>query len=96
MCKPVELSQPSPFFLGLHLVTSEFLLPAHRHPFLAILCPAACGSGGSRYGRGLCPGAYGSVHSAALLVERVLDYRFLALVRDPTGFNVPNLRTYKA
>ena len=96
MCKPAEFSQPPPFFLGLHLVTGELLLPDHRPSFFSILRPAARGSGGGRYGWGLHPGAHGCAESAPFLAaECILDYRLLPLVRDPTGFDVPNLGTYE-
>jgi len=95
--EPVELSQPPPFLLGLHLVASEFLLPDYRHPIFAVLCAAARGRGAGRYCRSLDPGAHGSVRSAAFLAtDCVLDQGLLALVRNPTGLDVPNFRTYKA
>ena len=95
--KPVEFSQPPPFFLGLHLVTSQLLLPDYWHPIFAVLCTTACGGGGGGYDRSLDPGAHGGVRPATFLAtECVLDQGLLTLVCDPSGFNVPNLRTCEA
>lgn len=95
--KPVKLSQPPSFLLGLHLVASQFLLPNHWHAVFPVLCTAACGSCARRSSRRLQPGTDGCVPAAAFLVaECFLDHGLLALVRDPTTFDVPDFGTYKA